>query len=153
MKKENRIKNSVKAAALVILIFFSCLEIQAQEFSAGVGTELPTGISVDGKVAFPEAHLYLRVRYGRFIPLYVDVMNQFAEMMGYYNSATSEIIYESLNNGELSEVALGYETSRTEGWHGDLAYTTMCMISRVRFKISWCEWDIDFPIKKRELCQ
>lgn len=108
-----------------IFLFFLSSFGFAHQYSVGLGTDFPLGWSLDGKISFAEKPLFVRLRYGQFLTEYINFMNDFAESQGYYNSATSEIVSESLKNGQLLELAVGYETNPNEGWYGDVAYTSV----------------------------
>lgn len=97
-------------------------QAEAQSFSAGVGSEFPLGISVDGYFHLETMPFFLRGRYGRFLAPYTSAMNSIAESFDFYNSATSDIVAESLKNANYFEFGLGWEQGAAEGWYVDLGY-------------------------------
>jgi hypothetical protein len=50
-------------------------------------------------------------------------MNDLAESQGYYNSATGEIVSESLKDATHWEIAFGYQQDLKSGWLTDLSYS------------------------------
>lgn len=107
----------------LLLVLLWPVVSSAVELSAGVGLDYPVGWSVDGKIAFADQHVYTRFRAGKFIPTFTSSMNSVAQSMEFYNSATGEIISESLRDGTHVELAVGYQQDSTTGWVCDLAYT------------------------------
>lgn len=108
-----------------MLLVLLCLPLSvfAVEFSLGLGTEFPMGWSLDGKASVPEYNIYSSVRYGKFIGSYTDSMNDISESQGFYNSATGEIVAETLKDATRLELAIGYQQAPRSGWLTEFSYS------------------------------
>ena len=104
-------------------ILFFATPINSFGFSAGVGTDYPLGIHADISQNFFNESLFVRARYGLFLSSYTDSMNSIAEDFEFYNSATSDIIAETLNDASYIEAAFGWQESATSGWSAEISYS------------------------------
>jgi hypothetical protein len=93
--------------------------------SVGAVTEFPLGIGAQGTLHLPQAQLHLNFRYLKFLSSYIDVMNETAQNLEFYNSATGDLVYEVLHNASMWEIGVGWSQTPTEGWYGDVGYSSM----------------------------
>jgi hypothetical protein len=114
-------------------IFVASFSVSAEEsqpsdstlpisFSAGVGSEFPVGLNADGILHFSKISTYVRAKVGMFLEAYTDQMNSTAESMDFYNSATSDIIAESLKDATYWELAIGWAPNATKGFFAEASY-------------------------------
>ena len=111
---------------IFLLAFILPIHMFALEANVSVGavTEFPLGIGAQGTFHLPQAQLHLNFRYLKFLSSYIDVMNETAQNLEFYNTATGDLIYEVLHNASMWEIGLGWSQAPADGWYGEVGYTS-----------------------------